>query len=296
VSDVPWSPVRWWRAIVRNWKAEGPVEPRERRGYWFWGPTVLIILAVELLGALSSTFKNKIPWPTISATIGHLEKRWDWVAVIVVGLISATAFQVLAYKAGPRTDTGRSQRPNAPPAQPSGYNWLFVLIPGLIALGLAIAFGASKIQLGYIIYGVLAVFGIVVPSVLAFVLNKDVRFPALFFTLDRLRRRFNAAALILVTGLAILVVHLAFYPWPDITHESASFAGLTAQKARDRAERKVQSLRTGLPALVYSTQSRDVDDGQDVWRVYFRTSSGASSGCIVTVTSKRADPSPECSE
>jgi hypothetical protein len=293
VPEGPWSPVAWWRAIVGNWKAEGPVEPRERRGYWFWGPTILIILTVELLGALSSTFKDKIPWPTISGTVGHLEKRWDWVAVIVVGVIAATAFQALAYKAGSRTVTGRSQRPGAPTAQESGYSWLFVLIPGLIALGLAIAFGASKIQLGYIIYGVLAVFGIVVPSVLAFVLNKDARFPTLFFTLDRLRRRFHAAALILVSGLAILVVHLAFYPWPDIAHESASFAGLTAQKARDKAEQKVRSLRASLPPLSYSTQSRAVVDGHDVWLVYFRTPSG-SSACVVTVTHDSADPTDAC--
>jgi hypothetical protein len=296
VPEVPWSPVAWWRAIVRNWQAEGPVDPRERRGYWFWGPTILIILAVELLGALSSTFKNKIPWPTISSTIGHLEKRWDWVAVIVVGVITATAFQMLAYKAGARTDTGRAQRPGAPPAQQSGYSWLFVLIPGLIALGLAIAFGASKIQLGYIIYGVLAVFGIVIPSVLAFVLNKEVRFPTLFFTLGRLRRRFHAAALILVTGLAILVVHLAFYPWPDITHESASFAGLTAQKARDKAEREVARVRGSLPQLEYSTQSRAVSDGRDVWLVYFRTASGASSACVVTVSRDSVSKTEACSK
>ncbi len=294
MPEVPWSPAAWWRAIDRNWRAAGPVEPRERRGYWFWGPTILIILAVELLGALSSTFENKIPWPTISGTVGHLEKRWDWVAVIVVAVITATAFQALAYKAGSRTVTGRSQRPGAPPAGESGYSWLFVLIPGLIALGIAIALGASKIQLGYVIYGVLAVFGIVVPSVLAFVLNKDVRFPTLFFTLDRLRRRLHAAALILVTGLAILVVHLAFYPWPDITHESASFAGLSAQKARDKAERAVQSLRTSLPPLEYSTQSRAVIEGHDVWLVYFRTATGATSACVVTVTRDSADPTEAC--
>jgi hypothetical protein len=296
VPEVPWSPVAWWRAIARNWQAEGPVDSRERRGYWFWGPTILIILAVELLGALSSTFKNKIPWPTISSTVGHLEKRWDWVGVIVVGVITATAFQALAYKAGARTDTGRAQRPGAPPAQSSGYSWLFVLIPGLIAIGLAIAFGASKIQLGYIIYGVLAVFGIVIPSVLAFVLNKEVRFPTLFFTLDRLRRRFHAAALILVTGLAILVVHLAFYPWPDITHESASFAGLTAQKARDKAERELARVRGSLPQLEYSTQSRAVSDGRDVWLVYFRTASGAPSACVVTLTRDSVDETEACSK
>ncbi|HEY8727412.1 MAG TPA: hypothetical protein VIL91_12045 [Gaiellaceae bacterium] len=296
MPEVPWSPVAWWRAIARNWQAEGPVKRREQRGYWFWGPTILIILAVELLGALSSTFKNKIPWPTISSTVGHLEKRWDWVGVIVVGVITATAFQALAYKAGARTVTGRAQRPGAPPAQRSGYSWLFVLIPGLVAIGLAIAFGASKIQLGYIIYGVLAVFGIVIPSVLAFVLNKEVRFPTLFFTLDRLRRRFHAAALILVTGLAILVVHLAFYPWPDITHESASFAGLTAQKARDKAEREVRRVRGSLPQLEYSTQSRAVSDGHDVWLVYFRTASGGSSACAATLTRDSVDTTEACSK
>ena len=294
MPEVPWSPVAWWRAIVRNWKAEGPVKSRERRGYWFWGPTILIILTVELLGALSSTFKNKIPWPTISGTVGHLEKRWDWVAVIVVGVITATAFQALAYKAGARTVTGRSQRPGAPPAQESGYNWLFVLIPGLIALGLAVAFEASKIQLGYVIYGVLAVFGIVIPSVFAFVVNKEVQLPTLFFTLDRLRRRFHDAALILVTGLAILVVHLAFYPWPDITHESASFAGLTAQKARDKAEQQVRGLRGSLPQLQYSTQSRAVSDGHDVWLVYFLNASGASSACVVTVTGNSVAETEAC--
>lgn len=289
-----WWPPTWVRLVLWHWRLGGAVSPLERRGYLFWGPTVLLVLGVELLGALSETFRNWIPWPTISSTVGHLEKRWDWVAVIVVGVITATAFQALAYKAGPRTVTGRSQRPGAPPARESGYSWLFVLIPGLIALGLAIAFGASKFQLGYIIYGVLAVFGIAIPSVLAWVLNKEVRFPTLFFTLDRLRRRFHAAALILVTGLAILVVHLAFYPWPDITHESASFAGLTAQKARDSAEREVRSLRASLPPLVYSTQSRAVTDGRDVWLVYFRTASGASSACVVTVTRAAADPNDAC--
>jgi hypothetical protein len=132
--------------------------------------------------------------------------------------------------------------------------------------------------------------------VLAFVLNKEVRFPTLFFTLGRLRRRFHAAALILVTRLAILVVHLAFYPWPDITHESASFAGLTAQKARDKAEREVARVRGSLPQLEYSTQSRAVSDGRDVWLVYFRTASGASSACVVTVSRDSVSKTEACSK
>jgi len=100
----------------------------------------------------------------------------------------------------------------------------------------------------------------------------------------------------LVTGLAILVVHLAFYPWPDITHESASFAGLTAQKARDKAEREVRRVRGSLPQLEYSTQSRAVSDGHDVWLVYFRTASGGSSACAATLTRDSVDTTEACSK
>ena len=57
---------------------------------------------IELLGVLSSSFNNAIPWPTISSTIGHLEKRWDFVGIIVVGLITAAAFHAVAY-GGPAT-------------------------------------------------------------------------------------------------------------------------------------------------------------------------------------------------
>jgi hypothetical protein len=48
-----------------------------------------------------------------------------------------------------------------------------------------------------------------------------------------------------------------------------------------------------LPPLSYSTQSRAVVDGHDVWLVYFRTASG-SSACVVTVTHDSADPTDAC--
>ena len=296
-----WSPATWIRILVWRWRLYGPVEGPERRGYWFWGPTVLFVLLVELLAALSASVKNAFPWPTISSTVGHLEKRWDWVAVIVVGLITVVAFHAIAYRNQQR-ERGRAYRRAGPDPglKPDGediswYNGLLVACIGVAAIVLAIVFDASKFQLGYVIYGVIGFFGIVLPSILAFSANRLVGFPTLFFTIDKLRHRLHSVAVVLVAGLTILAVHLAFYPWPDITHESASFAGLTPDKARIAAERKLKTLRVGKPALRYTTQARDVVDGHNVWSVYFRRASGVGASCVVTVTRYRASASPECS-
>jgi len=262
----------------------------ERRGYLFWGPVILLVLGVELLGALSESFENWIPWPTISSTVGHLEKRWDWVAVIVVGLLSAVAFHALAARKRERQD-GRTLRAGAPPAEEaSWYSPLIVFALTLVAFAVPYAFDVSKYELGYTIYGTLAVFGIVVPSMLAVGFNRLVPFPTLFFTIDQLRHRLHAVALVLVAGLAILTIHLAFYPWPDITHESASFAGLNPDRARDKATRELRNLRKGLPSLAYSTQAKGVVDGRDTWFVYFRPD------CVVQVTKSTAAASPTCTK
>jgi hypothetical protein len=296
-----WSPATWIRILVWRWRLYGPVKGAERRGYWFWGPIVLFVLLVELLAALSASLKNAIPWPTISSTVGHLEKRWDWVAVIVVGLITVVAFHAIAYRAQQR-ERGRAYRRAGPDPgdEPAGkdvpwYNWILVACLGGVAIGLAIVFDASKFQLGYAIYGVLGFFGIVLPSILAFSANRLVRFPTLFFTIGKLRHRLHAVAVILIAGLTILAVHLAFYPWPDITHESASFAGLNPDKARTKAERELKRLREGKPALQYSTQAKNVVDGQDAWSVYFRPASGTGPSCVVIVTKDSTSVSAECS-
>ena len=51
------------------------------------------------------------------------------------------------------------------------------------------------------------------PSLLASVRAWDVPFPTLFRTIANLERARGTVA-----GLVILLVHLAFYPWPDISH------------------------------------------------------------------------------
>lgn len=260
----------------------------ERRGYLFWGPTVVLILIVEALGALSTRFEDWIPWPTISETVGRLEKLWAGTAVVVVGLLSVVIFHALASDVRKRPE-GRTVREGAPaPARASWYSPWLVLSLTVLAFVLARVAGATRMGTGYAIYATLALFGIVSPSVLAFGFNRLAGFPTLFFTVDQLRGRIQAVALILVSGLAILTVHLAFYPWPDITHQSASFAGLTADRAKQRAERELRKIRQGLPRLVYSTQARGVTDGHDTWFVYFQPN------CVVQVTKAVTTPSPEC--
>ena len=74
----------------------------------------------------------------------------------------------------------------------------------------------TKYQIGYVVYGLLGA-GVAVTSILAFWFRTDgVPFPTLFKTVKYLQRRVHVLATILVAGLAVLAVHLALYPWPDI--------------------------------------------------------------------------------
>jgi hypothetical protein len=61
---------------------------------------------------------------------------------------------------------------------------------------------------------------------------------------------------------------------------------------------EIRRIRTGLPELVYSTQTRGVDRGGDAWIVFFsppRGSTAEYSGCYVVVTESKTVPAPECS-
>jgi hypothetical protein len=263
------------------------------QGYLFWGPVVGAILVAEALGAFFH-----VPWPTISSTVGHLEDRWTIVAVIVVGIIAASAFHALTSGAR-RTSLGRTCL-RAGETRPVPYYTAAVPIVATIVAGLgAWAVTDDKLVVGYWIYGTLAVLGIIVPSVLVAVLKRDVRFPTLFFTVGRLRERFHWVATLLVASLAILGVHLALYPWPDITKEPTQYAGLDARAAKAKAVQTVAALRAGKEPLAYSTQTRGVDNGKDAWLVFFtaRTSAaGAFGGCVVAVRNGAARPAPGCSE
>jgi hypothetical protein len=104
-------------SVGRDTKAHGDRLPeandfatKERWGYVVWGIVGAFIAIPEILAALSKTLNNGIPWPTISATIGHLESRWDLVAVGVVALIVIVAVRAVVYPWPVRGPSGRAKR------------------------------------------------------------------------------------------------------------------------------------------------------------------------------------------
>jgi hypothetical protein len=57
-----------------------------RRGHAVWAAVGVVIAVPEIWAAAA-----KPPWPTISGTVGHLEARWNVVAVIVVAVLVLVA-------------------------------------------------------------------------------------------------------------------------------------------------------------------------------------------------------------
>jgi hypothetical protein len=267
----------------------------ELHGYAFWGPVALAILITELLGTGKiGAFDH---WPTISTTVGHLQDLNSLWGVAVVGLIGLAAFYAMSYETRPSREgrdefyvmrRGRFQL---------RYGWPVVLLAtvgiGLIARGLS----ADRFALGYAIYGSFAVFGIAIPLLLARFKSSYVVFPTLFYTFKMLRDRFRWVAAGVAAGLAVLVIHLALYPWPNLAREPATFAGLTATDARKAAERALGQLPGVKDNLIFSTSVRSIDRGQNAWNVYFSEPGAAEriyDGCFVIVRKVSAVPEEAC--
>ena len=150
-----------------------------------------------------------------------------------------------------------------------------------------------KFLLGCVIYGTFAALGVIIPSFLIVVFRREVQFPTLMFTIRRLRHALPWTAALIVGGMAILIIHLALYPWPDITKEPVKYAGNTADSARAKAVAQLKEVRDpALTKLIASAQIRGIDGGDEAWVVFFkpRTTSGlVYGGCFVTV---RGDTTP----
>jgi hypothetical protein len=169
-------------------------------------------------------------WPTISATVGHLEQLWSPVKIIVVALIAASSIQLLRYPphrneyatlpgrpARWRTASGRLTRANNGQAEllPFAAAYLPATVIAVAASGAITAgLGGSRFVVGYVIYAVTAVGLLIAPNVLAFRWGKEVPFPTLPRTLVNLDGRFHSAVTVVLAGLAVLAVHLVAYPWP----------------------------------------------------------------------------------
>jgi hypothetical protein len=73
----------------------------------------------------------------------------------------------------------------------------------------------TKQDLGYIVWGALAVL-IVITEVMAGIGKAWLGLPSIERTAADLQARFPWAATIILAGMAVLAVHLVFYPWPDL--------------------------------------------------------------------------------
>ena len=87
-------------------------------------------------------------------------------------------------------------------------------------------------QPAYVLYGSLGPLWVAVPSFVALVFQKDVPFPTLFRTIGNLEDWLSSrrlpwlpgpklawlVAYVIFAGLAILLLHLTLYPYPEITH------------------------------------------------------------------------------
>jgi membrane protein implicated in regulation of membrane protease activity len=199
---------------------------REKWGYVVWSLVGVIIAIPEIWAAAGSP-----PWPTISATVGHLETLWNPVALLVVALIAAAAVHAVRYPwhrtgeiralAGRqrrgRTENGRITK-TPDDVSPVPIYAYFTLAVAAIVVGsvLAVTLSSSRWVLAYVLYGLVAIFCIITPNILAFWFKRDVPFPTLFRTVADIEHRWYPAALVIVVGLVVLLIHLAFYPWPDI--------------------------------------------------------------------------------
>ena len=203
----------------------------EKWGCGFWLFMGLVFGIPESWAGLASP-----PWPALSDTIAHLDALWPPTAVIVVAVIVILAFYFvrvpvsqpgsLAYAEGGlgrgtgagvgRTYNGRLSRT---PADISPVPVLFYVPLALAAIAIgstvaAVTSGGFWV-LGYVIYGLIAIFLVIIPSVLAYWFAREVPWPTLLATITSLERRWRPAAAVVLAGLVILLIHLALPPWPD---------------------------------------------------------------------------------
>lgn len=66
---------------------------REKLGYVVWGTVATFVLVMELLAA----FSHGLAFPTVSATVGELERHHHWVKVVVLGGIVILTARIVFF-------------------------------------------------------------------------------------------------------------------------------------------------------------------------------------------------------
>ena len=169
------------------------------------------------------------PWQTLSITMWHLEAFWNPAALVVVVTLVFLIFGVIRHPPGltgytaarpgrpgaGRTANGRLTRGSADAIQELPWFVYFPVALGIIAAGSVLAsLSSDSYEIAYAIYGLFAIFCVIIPDVLAYLLGRDVPFPTLARTVANLEQRWSPATMVVTAGLVLVMFHLAFPQWP----------------------------------------------------------------------------------
>lgn len=210
--------------------------PAERSGYLVWVAMGIVIGVPEIWAAISG---DDFYWPTISTTVGHLQDRWPVLTLIPVALIVGYGYSALRLRpattalqadmsAITRTPQGRltqtdltpEQLATGAPADPGTSPFFstpyFVIATLVVVIApLAVSPSHNRFMVGYVLYSLIAIFWVIVPNIAAYWFKRDAPYTTLVVTISCLARRLTFAACLAAALLVILLIHLAFYPWPS---------------------------------------------------------------------------------
>ena len=234
-----WLRRAWWKHRFSD------VTNAEKWGYWVWGLMGVVIATPEVWAATEGCESD---WPTISTTVGHLQREARILTLIPVALIVLGAYFALRYETlsapdildddtlavttpeGRRAKVAFTSIDQLAPTQQLGWTmasmpqsrkrwpvqWYFVVATALVVLAWIIALGSGdRYHVGYIGYALIAVFWVVLPNIAAYWFSRDVGFTTLVYTASILGRRIPIFAGLMAALLVILLIHLALYPWPS---------------------------------------------------------------------------------
>ncbi|MEK6273966.1 MAG: hypothetical protein AABM30_01350 [Actinomycetota bacterium] len=231
--------------LLRRWLIAhfSGIDHREAWGYGVWLFFGVLVLVPELWAAF---WGDSARWPTISGTVGALEYDYPVLALVVVGVIVLCVYSAFRYppdrtgvlpvsdapseEAGGmegdpalpyRTPSGGRLTRSTAPVREVGAVLYFGIALLVIVFCTSVAAATTDIDdefpVGRTLYGLTALFWVVIPSLLAWPKHRaiDVPFPTLFETVRNLERRLRIVALTVAAGLVILLIHLVLYPWPS---------------------------------------------------------------------------------